>query len=136
MPLYNQLTDSLGHSLALGENLGSFDYTLVADFFNNYGLTFATALYQAKWLVLLYLIFTVFITAGIVAYFFANQEKLKLTDFIKESLFFFWRYLRLSVYFIALQLILFALFAFIYQKILGSFSPFEIEDDADLGKRN
>ncbi len=134
-PLNSFLTTTLGNSLNLQQSLGDFDYTLVNDVLNNYGIALSP-IFSTSFVVLgMYLLFSVFLMGGILAVIKQAPEHNQLPD---RSIFwlgcvrYFWRLLRLTVYFLLVYaLVAFAFFTF-YSWINNGLNIFEVESDAQL----
>jgi len=132
LPIHGMILEHLGFPLDIGRNLGVFDYTQIADLLNNHGEALGIIFYQAKWIILFYLLVSVLLTSGVVNHFVNRMENFSFSIFIQKALEYFWKYFRLTVYFLLLQLVLLFFCIFLYKLYLGSFSPFEIEDDSLL----
>jgi len=132
LPIHGMILEHLGYPLDIGRDLGIFDYTQVADLLNNHGEAIGIILYQAKWIFFFFFILSIFLSGGLVTYFFDREKEFRLSLFIQKCINNFWKYLRLNIYFLLFHLAILALSIFIYQLYLGSFSPFEIEDDSKL----
>ena len=132
LPIDNLLSMAFGHSLDLNRHLGEFDYTVFADLMNNHGNGVSMLLYHAKWIILIYLIVAVFLSAGIVPHFLRKKDRFHFSAFVKDAGHYFWRFLRLSIYCLFFYAIVFGLSFVLFQTILGGLSPFEIENDTRI----
>jgi len=132
LPVHGMILEHLGYPLDIGRNLGVFDYTQIADLLNNHGEALGIIFYQAKWILFFYLLVSVLLTSGMIHHFSAGETSFSFSKFIRKALVSFWKYLRLTIYFLFLQAALLALALFLYQLFIGGFSPFEIEDESRL----
>ncbi len=132
LPIHGMILEHLGFPLDIGRDLGKFDYTQIADLLNNHGEALGIVFYQAKWIVLFYLLVSVLLTSGVVSYFLSGKNKFVFSEFIKYANQNFRKFLRLTIYFVLIHLLIIGLFLYFYQSYIGSFSPFEIEDDSRL----
>jgi len=134
LPVHGMILEHLGYPLDIGRDLGKFDYTQVSDLLNNHGEAIGIILYQAKWIFFFFFLITVFLTGGLTAYFFEKEKQFNLASFLQQCINKFGKFLRLNIYFLIFHLLLIGVSIFLYQKYLGSFSPFEIENDTKLVK--
>lgn len=132
VPINQLLESTLGHSLEMQGKAGVFDYTMIADLINNQKQTVLLLIAQAKWIIILFLLVSIFLRAGTVAYFFFQKEKFSISDYIKDCTQYFWRFLRANIYFLFLQGLIFFVFFFLFQFFSGGLSPFEIENNSNL----
>ncbi len=132
LPVHGMILEHLGYPLDIGRDLGVFDYTQIADLLNNHGEALGIIFYQAKWILFFYVLITVLTTSGLVHHFNDGNKVFSFSKFISKGLNSFWKIFRLTFYFLLMQLLLLGFCLYIYQIIIGSFSPFEIEDDSKL----
>ncbi|NNE29612.1 MAG: hypothetical protein HKN16_08240, partial [Saprospiraceae bacterium] len=118
-PLIHILEDSFGSSQLLKGKAGVFDYNLVADFFNHFGENFDTVIYSAWWFILIYLIVSVFLSAGYVASLQPRVEKYSFPNFVKFGGQYFWKFLVVSVILLVIQGLLSGLAILLFQSIAG-----------------
>lgn len=64
LQVYQVIEASIGHSLSLEILIDKFDYSTFYDFFNIHGASLSPLLGLLRWLILLYLLISVFIQAG------------------------------------------------------------------------
>jgi len=129
-PLKSLLTKYAGNSLTVDKALSKFNYTIVNDFLQNYGLGFDAIKSQSLLVFFLYFCLLVFFNAGIIHVVQRYPGSYKFRDFLAGGAEYFWRFFRLSIYFLLLYLLL----AFIGFKIatLEGLSPFELENELGL----
>lgn len=131
LPIQNWFAAAAEHSLSINNSLHQFDFTFISDMLNQYGISIPVISNQLQMVILLYILFSILLNAGII-YVFLKPEKFSFANFGKGSFQFFWRYLRLSIYFlIAEGLLLYIIFK-LYSLIAGSLNIFEMESDTVL----
>ncbi len=131
LPLQRFLNSELGHSLAIGQSLGDFDYTFLMDVLNEYGGSISLILNQAFVIVGLYWLFSVFLKGGILEKLVGYLKGENEVSFWSGCGKYFFRLFRLAVYFGILQGGLLFLMWMLFQSISGGLSPFELESDRD-----
>ncbi len=109
-PLSGFLGEKLGDTLAADKLFESFDFTLSNDFINQYGDTFGVIMNQSVFGMGMYLLLSVFLVGGILTILKKGNEPYQLVDFWTGSGKYFWRMLRLAVYFLIIQLVVLAIF--------------------------
>ncbi len=115
--VYHVLEASIGNSLELNKLLGNYDHTVIRDLLNVHGASISPLLGQFRWLALAYLIFSVFIHAGIL-HAVINQEKNWLA-FWKGGATWFFRFFKLGAFYL---LLLAVISAAIWLPFLGFFA--------------
>ena len=98
------LEASIGRSLALKQLMEGYDHTVITDFLKVHGASITPLIGQVRWLLLFWLIFSVFLNAGLMtcAVF---PEKSKPRDFWVGAAEQFLPFLRIAVFFIGLVLL-------------------------------
>ena len=119
LPLFNILEEKASRSISIEKLLPGFDFQVVQDFLNQYGDMLTVVFNQSRVLFVLYFVFAVFFTGGILTVFKNIPEKLSLRTFWGGCSYYFWRLLRLTVYFLALHGLVLALFWGLFTAILG-----------------
>ncbi len=103
IPFFSLLKDGFGHSMAHEKLMQGFNYTVISDFIKHPG-KILTALNPAlKTAILLFFIVSIFLTGGILNNLRSNRYL--ASDFFTGAAYYFYRFLRLSIYMIILQLI-------------------------------
>lgn len=114
-PLSGLLGRKLGDTLAADKLFERFDYSI----FNDFIIEYWDALYvignQSIFGVSLYLLLSVFIVGGILNIF--KEEEDGLTNFWKGGGKYFWRMLRMAIYFLAMQIGIFILFFMLFSML-------------------
>ena len=66
MQVYQVMEASIGRSLSLNSLLSGYDNTVISDFLNVHGASISPLIGQLRWLILAYIIFSIFFNAGLV----------------------------------------------------------------------
>ncbi len=103
LPFRDYLTKSFGRSKLFESLLEGFDFTAFSNlmYYNKEG--FLTILDSVKWLAVAYFILSVFLSGGIIRI--LNRDKFSNAEFFSGATFNFFRYLGLSIMFIAVQIL-------------------------------
>ncbi len=131
LPFSGFLKETLGDSLAATQSLPGFNYTFVGDLLNTYGESISLILNQSIGVMILFVLLSIFLMGGILVILQFRNEAFDFSRFWMASGRYFWRLLRLTIYFTIFQLLLLSIFAYIYSKLLNGLSPFETESEAD-----
>lgn len=129
LPLKGFMAKTVGQSLALNKSLPGFNYTFIGDVMNEYGDSIGLILNQSLVVVLLFLLISIFFVGGILSVFKQPVVEYDSTLFWQGCSRYFWRLLRLSVYFILLHGALIALLGMLFLSLTNYMSPFETESD-------
>ena len=129
-PFSDFLKKTVGETLATSQMLDGFDYTFISDFMREYGEGFSVILNLSLGIVLLYFFFSVFWMGGILSILKNKNTKFQVQFFLQSSAYFFWRLVRLTFYFILIQVAIFGSFAFVLIKM--GISPFEVESEVKI----
>lgn len=105
IPFGNTITNKGGNSMAYISLLKDFDYTVYKDFMNQYADAIYPFISVAIWTGLFYLLFTIFFEGGILTILIRNERKYSLRIFWEGSARYFYRFFRLAVYSIIIQVI-------------------------------
>ncbi len=110
LPMFNLLENKLGRSLEIERLVPSFDFTVFSDFVNEHGDSVLVLLDQSRVLILFFFIFSIFLSGGILKSFKHNEESFTFRMFWSGCTHYFWRLLRLTIYFFMVHVIVIALF--------------------------
>lgn len=125
MPIKTYLESKAGHSLMVGDLIKGFDYTFLNDFMINYGDGFAAIQQQSMLIIGLLLLLMVFFAGGIFSVY--KEKPLKYSSvFWSNSATYFWKMLRLTIYFFFVHALVLVFFLFIYYSLTNGFS---VQDD-------
>lgn len=100
-PLLNMLETKLGHTLAIERLMPGFDFTIFSDIMNQYGDSIMVLLDQSAVMIFLSFLFSIFLNGGILYSFKKGKSPFRFREFWAGCSRYFWRLLRLAVYFLA-----------------------------------
>ncbi len=101
MQIHNVLEASIGHSLEINKLLTHYDHTVLTDFLKVHGASITPLLGQLRWLLLVWLVFSVFMNAGMLACV-ASKEQISIRTFWVGGAQFFFPFLKISLVFLLL----------------------------------
>lgn len=127
--LKSYLESNVGHSLMLEDVVKGFNYTFLNDFMLHYGAGFSVILQQSGLMILLFLLLMVFMVGGTLSVFKMPSLAYDSAIFWGGSAKYFWRMLRLTLYFFVIHIAIAALFFFVYFTITKGFSPNVLKSD-------
>lgn len=128
-PLHRLFVSSVGNSLLVEDMVKGFDYTLLNDFKNAYGVGFTPILEQSVLILGLSMLSLIFATGGILALVAERPERYTPAFFWGKSVEFFWRLLRLTIYFLCIHSAVLGLFLFLFYTTSNGLSPFSLENE-------
>jgi len=131
LPIKTLFNSAAANSLSINESLNRFDFTFLSDILNQYNMSIPIISNQLIMVIALYLLFSILLSGGIIYVFYLN-DKFSFGNFGKGSFKFFWRYLRLSIYFLVIQSLLIYGAYKCYVIFSGGLNPFEMESDSSL----
>ena len=123
----SMMTKNLGGRFALYDLLHDFNFTVYFDFMNHYGDMIRPLIGSMVWLGFFYFFFTVFFSGGILKLFEGSSIKSKSQAFFAGSAKFFFRFLRLGIYILIFQVIVFAIIAVGFSSIFNRSLPVSAE---------
>ena len=132
IPLNNLIEEKVGKSLEFKNMLAGFDYSVYSDFLNDFGVraAYPTILNNSQVLVFCFFILSVFLTGGMLNVYKNWESRIDWKDFWSGCGHYFWRLLRLSIYFILIHIGIFMLFYY----LLGALTKgFQIDELAHEG---
>ncbi len=103
MQVYDVLNASIGHSLEIKQLLSHYDHTVLMDFLKVHGASITPLIGQLRWLLLAWLLFSVFMDAGLL-YCISKKSALAL-DFWLGGASYFFSFLKISLLFLGMMLI-------------------------------
>jgi hypothetical protein len=131
-PLKSLIESTVGHSMMISDLVKGFDYTFLNDFKNAHGDGFLPIIDQSITVLALYLLLFIFLTGGIISIFIQQPPKYSRSIFWGQSAEFFWRILRLTIYFLLIHSFIFLVFAFIFYTSSNGLSPFTLENEGTI----
>ncbi|MBK6997226.1 MAG: hypothetical protein IPH31_20765 [Lewinellaceae bacterium] len=103
MQAHSVLESSIGNSLEINKLLAQYDHTVLTDFLKVHGASITPLIGQLRWLLLVWLIFSVFINAGML--YCAGTEQTKARAFLQGGAEYFFAFLKISFIFLILILV-------------------------------
>jgi len=107
MQAHSVLESSIGHSLEINKLLVQYDHTVFTDFLKVHGASITPLIGQLRWLLLVWLVFSVFINAGLL--YSSSPETLsrqsKVSAFWQGGARYFFPFLKISLVFLLLALV-------------------------------
>jgi hypothetical protein len=129
LPFRSLLVGEAGRSLMVKDLVKGFDYTFLNDFMQNYGVGFTPVLNQSLLLLALQYILLVFFVGGMVKVLWEHPAANHRAMFWSGSARYFWRMLRLSLFFLLVHLLVLAVFGFIYLQVTKGLSPRALDSE-------
>ncbi|MBK9337946.1 MAG: hypothetical protein IPM98_15935 [Lewinellaceae bacterium] len=99
MQVYEVLDASIGNSLEINKLLRQYDHTVVTDFLKVHGASITPLLGQLRWLLLVWLLFSVFLNGGLL-YCAASPEQASGRSFWQGGAAYFFPFLKISLFFL------------------------------------
>jgi hypothetical protein len=117
-PFSDLLESELANSKVIQHIFGGFDYTVFMEFYQQNSGAIWAFLGQAIILVFVFFVFNIFFSGGIINTFYKNKEHFILRNFWYDCSQFFWRFLRLTFYFLMFHAVLLAIFGVLFYTII------------------
>lgn len=102
--VHNVLEASIGQSLEINKLLAHYDHTVLTDFLKVHGASITPLLGQLRWLLLVWLVFSVFMNAGMLTCA-ASKERDSTHTFWAGGVQFFFPFLKISLLFLLLAVV-------------------------------
>jgi len=131
-PLNNYLQSTVAHTLSIQESLKGFNYGIISDFLNEYGSGLAVVFNQSLVILFLFLLISIFLTGGILNIIKFSPARYDNFTFWQGCLNYFWRFFRLTTYFLIIHAILLFIIFKVYTTISGGLNLFELDSDKQL----
>ena len=128
-PFHSYLTSSIGDSLEITRHTSGYDFGFIQGFLIEYGDGITMLFQQSKWIILLFLILSVFTTSGLVSIIVDYSNDFSFGNFLRGGTQYFWPYFRMAIYFILFLILLLYILVKIFEAVAGGLSVFEIEND-------
>lgn len=103
LQVFNVLESSIGHSTSMQELLKGYDYTIINDFLLHHGASITPLVGQLRWLILVYMIFSIFINAAILYSIWIRKSSWSI--FFKGGADYFFAFSKLMLFFLPVTLI-------------------------------
>jgi hypothetical protein len=104
MQVYHVMESSIGNSLEINKLLTGYDHTVITDFLKVHGASITPLIGQLRWLLLVWLIFSVFIDAGLM-FCATHPEQAKGRIFFQSAATYFFSFLKIALIFLVLLLV-------------------------------
>jgi hypothetical protein len=106
LPFQSVLSSLAGNTMELDPLLRHFNYSVYSDFMNSSGKYIKPFISTAIWMGAFYYLFTVFFTGGILNILDGESRKFSITDFLSGCGKYFFRFFRLGIYLLVIQLLI------------------------------
>jgi hypothetical protein len=127
IPFSKTIKIEAGNSMAISKLLNDFNYTVYTDFMREAGKAIQPYISTAFWIAILYLVFTIFFSGGILTLLKDGKGDKSLKLFWQGCAIYFWRFFRLALYMVILQIIAFIAVYIPLSAIIGSISKTSTE---------
>lgn len=127
LPIRNLISSGAGNSLAIEQNLERFDYEFLTDLLRKIQNGLAAITNQSILFIFLYFVFSILLLGGIVSIIKKGPNSFKNSDFWMGAGSLFWKYFRLSMYFLLGHSLLIYLLSITW---LSGSNIFEVESDS------
>ncbi len=114
LPFSNLIESRLGNSLIVNKLMDGFSYTVLMDFYYEYLESIWVVIDQSIYLIIAFLLLYIFLSGGILSTFLNSEASFSFKRFWAGCGQFFWRFFRLTVYFLIFHGILFFTFFLIF----------------------
>ena len=129
-PLSGSLGNKLGDTLAADKLFEKFDYSIFNDLIIQYWDVLGVIVNQSVFGLVLYLLLSVFLVGGILNIFKEDTTGYSLANFWKGGGKYFWRLLRMAIYFLAMQIGVLILFFLLFTTLTsGGLERFHNESE-------
>ncbi len=117
LPFFQLMESKLGRSLAIEKLMPGFDYTVFQDFMNVPEVkgAFGAIMGLNQLLLVLFFLLITFLTGGVLHVYRDRSEGMGMRRFFSGATYYFWRMLRLTIYFSLVHAFIIALFFQIFQ---------------------
>ena len=106
IPFFFGLKSAGGMTISPAKLLKEFDYTSFVEIMKNHGEEIRSSITQGAWIVLLFIVLSIFLTGGILRTLRQGHKKFGLYNFFAGCGKFFYRFLRLSLYSLVVHFLL------------------------------
>jgi len=131
IPFNGLLKSTVGDTTAFLNSNFHFDFVMIGDFLNNYGLGLRPVFQQSLVFMVVYYIIQVFFSGGILDTIIPLKDS-EQNSFWKSCNRWFFDMFRISIYALLAQAVLLGLFLFFFIVLLGGISPFDIENEGNM----
>ncbi len=121
------LKGAVGSRPEVNKLLSDFDFTVYSDLMKNYGDLITSIISNFLWLGVFYFLFTIFFAGGVLKYFESTSGRNRGEIFFSGSAKYFFRFLRLGIYTLLIQLLFFSIIAALFGAIFAGLSDTSTE---------
>lgn len=132
LPISGFLGRKLGNTTSLGNSLPGFDYTFLGEILQEFGLQVDRLLDLTYFNILIFLLVSVFLMGGALYTFQRTTIAFSWSGFWLGCRTFFWRLLRLNIYFLLVHTVAFLFFAFLFSNYSDGLNPFNMESEKQM----
>jgi len=118
--------------MSIQESLEGFNYGIISDFLNEYGTGLAVVFNQSLIVMLFFFILNIFFSGGILNLIKYQPAKYDNGTFWSGCTKYFWRFFRLTFYFVIVHLVLLFVCYSIFMKMAGGFNFLQMESDRQV----
>jgi len=118
LPFFKLLGDSAGKTMAIATLFKNFNYSVIYELISGYKGGFSLIFNEVFWFAGFYLFFSVFFAGGVFTYLYKEDKIITLGDFFQACGLYFWRFLRLALVMILVQVVI-ALIIYIPMGMIG-----------------
>lgn len=116
-PLAQYLEKKIGNSLLVEKWADGFNYTVMHDFLANYEVSIFAFTELTLVIGVIYLFFSIFTSGGVIEVFHKSEKGRNFRNFWSGSAYYFWRMLRITIYFLLIHSAVIGLFTFIFWQL-------------------
>ena len=116
--VFQVIEASIGDSLSLGIIEEGFNRTVFEDFLNSHGASITPLIGMLRWIVLVFLLLSVFLHAGIFGS--LSQKSNGIRSFVNHAMTLFYSFIKLSLFYLALMLLWSGLIWGVFFMIIGN----------------
>lgn len=131
-PFQALLQGTVGHSLRLSDLVKGWDYSFWVDFTNAFKGSLTPIFNLSLLAILVFVLLLIFLLGGILSTFKNAPKPIHPGLLWGKSAAFFWRMLRVSVYFLLMHGLLLLLLGFLFMQFTNGLSPIHLESDARI----
>ncbi len=132
IPVSGFLGRSVGYSMSLGRSHEGFDYTFIGEMYRRFKHQIDAILDQTVLTMLVFFIVSIFLVGGVLHIYKKEIERFSLKTFWRGCSKYFWRFFRLTVYFLAIHGLILFVFFVLFSANTGGLSPFLMESEKEL----
>lgn len=121
--VYHVLDESIGNSIELNRLVKQYDHTVIQDFLKVHGASVSPLFGQLRWYIITYLIFSIFINAGLIHCVYKSNPKSDWQTFWTGGAKYFYPYFKIGVFFLLMFAFWTGIIAFPAWMYIGKIFP-------------